>query len=153
MNNPVLEQSKLLGRDTMGQAGRPSQADVPNSGFDSRDRGQPPTMQEVAAELATNARPVNAIDTTHQSLMLMVMAGCPKLMTQQPSPADWQHRGGYAERLLGLVRDHLKAVVEQAEPSAHEKSTACIDALDDISGDLAGWCNGEAHRLSWWRRA
>lgn len=109
------------------------------------------TLASVAAELATNARPVNSIDTTHQSLMLMVMAGAPPPMRISPSPADWQHRAAYFERLLGAVRDHLKAVVDQAEPSAHDKSDACIDALDDISGDLAGWCNGEAHRLSWWR--
>lgn len=35
-----MDQSKLLELRQMGHAGRPSRLHVPNSGFDSRDRGQ-----------------------------------------------------------------------------------------------------------------
>lgn len=40
MDNPVMDQSGLLGATDMGHAGRPCRLHAPNSGFDSRDGGQ-----------------------------------------------------------------------------------------------------------------
>jgi hypothetical protein len=40
LTNPVMDQSELEGRPAMGHAGHPWLPLPPNSGFDSRDRGQ-----------------------------------------------------------------------------------------------------------------
>jgi hypothetical protein len=94
------------------------------------------------------------IAKAHADFVMALAARKPCAFALEPAPSDFSARAVLCEELIGRVKTHLTALIEEAAENDATRLirdaglTQSIDAhLDDLSGDITGTLEQAAERL------
>jgi hypothetical protein len=97
---------------------------------------------------------IPAIDQSHADLVARIAAAAVPPIAIYPFPEDFTRRGLTATLILSAVKEHLTAMVTEAQQ--HDAGNSIKDAelietidahLSDLAGDIAGAFNAAAERV------